>query len=160
MNMPVVLPQALSKVQASSASFDDGASDKAGTGDTALREARSTPTLGRTWNSVTGGFSALSIQSAAVKPASSTSLAERPSLPHQETDIEVLSKYAVSADVPDTSAVTIAARTSDAETAAETNMHAEQTLDDPLGVSNAVRQKETGRLDFAAFASQNAYNER
>ena len=112
---------------------------------------------------MTGSLSALTVQPATSPDTIIAPAAQRPSLPHQETDIEVLSKYAASADIQDTSTLASATETSDARTIPETHTQAKQSMadgDDPLGVSNAVRKQETGRLDFAAFASQNAYNER
>ncbi|KAK5136004.1 hypothetical protein LTR08_004258 [Meristemomyces frigidus] len=176
MNLPraPAVDQSPLNLQASSTSFDGGAGEKAlaTTNGSALREARSTPSLGKTWDSVTASFFTLGMQSPTSKDAATAPSVQRPPLSHQETDVEVLSKYAASAGAEDLSAVTAAgtedpgavataAGNHDAIDIAETDAQLEQTIGDTLGVgSSMTRKQETGRLDFAAFASQNAYNER
>lgn len=159
MNLPQALaptmPPSLSS-QASSTSFGEGATP---TGEKAngnpdeitLREAKSTPNMGsKAKHSFTSSLSALNLLSGAEQDSPKTSFTPRPSLPHQETDDEVLSKYAGSAPP-----------TTQDETSGNRDLRSVQIAedDDPLGVTSS-RKQETGRLDFAAFASQNAFHDR
>ncbi|KAK4547985.1 hypothetical protein LTR36_010705 [Oleoguttula mirabilis] len=165
MNLPSrplapVGPRSLS-AQASSASFDEGpitGAEKVSTVSHGITfgEAESTPTKGQATPSFTSEFSALNMESGAGEDDEIAALTTRPPLSHQDTDVEVLLRYTGSS--PPTS------RTGDAGqayTQAAPEQAEVQEDDDPLGVTSSMaRKQETDRMDFAAFATQNAYQDR
>lgn len=174
MNVPQALaspdPPSLPPQFGSSVSLDDGIESGAEKDATAsavngsIRAARSTPSLSSTVrDSVASSFSSLRLSSDVAPRGSSSSLA-RPPMQTRETDFEVLEKYsgspqpatatngAPAVSAPTTTAQALPLPVTDREDADE---------GDPLGVSKSVPQAEkTGRLDFAAFAQQNAFRDR
>ncbi|KAK5120214.1 hypothetical protein LTR85_006420 [Meristemomyces frigidus] len=142
--------------QTSNASFGKGVvaggeKDDMAAIESTLREAKSTSSFGKTNDSFAPKVSALNMADKDCAPATPVG---RPALTHRETDVDVLSLYTGGAmPLP-----------AEAERADQTQSQAVQTIqedDDPLGVTSSMAQKqEAGRLDFAAFAAQNAYRDR
>jgi len=166
MNLPRALapadPAPSLSVQTSSASLDDGGiggtekSNMAAPSETTLREAKSTPNLSNAKDSLDSSFSGLNVESQLSTEATTALSAQRPPLVQQDTDFEVLAKYTGGSP-------SAAPSGQNGETAVQGArfQQMEDENGDPLGVSvNAKQKKESGGLDFAAFASQNAYRER
>lgn len=166
MNVPRALAPAdppSFNAQPSSLSLDDRAvsgaekTETGGSSDAALRSARSSPSLSRVRDGLTTGLSALSMQSTPSQstPVPSTDTA-RPPLQARETDFEILSKYA-GGSLPPT-----APNAGSERREQQQQDPPNQGEGDPLGVTNNTQADggSSSRLDFAAFASQNAFRDR
>lgn len=120
-----------------------------------LKEAKSAPALSKLGGSLASSFSTLSMQpraSEASPPTQNTT--PRPPLAQQETDLDVLAKY---------SGLSASSKAHGGEDVDQEHGPAEVVVDegDPLGVTSGEAFKtNTAGLDFAAFASQNAYRDR
>ncbi|TKA32842.1 hypothetical protein B0A50_01068 [Salinomyces thailandicus] len=119
-------------------------------GSATLREAKSTPEFrGKKEETLALGFSDLNLQDNA---GSLTSTVKRPHVVSLDDDSEVLAKHAS----PD---VSMPAQPALAQT--ETVFVQTEDGGDPLGVSaSSAKKQSSGGLDFAAFASQNAYSDK
>jgi len=164
MNLPRALAPAdppAPNVQTSSVSLDDGAisetekSDMAASRETTLREAKSTPNISSAKDSLDSSFSGLNIESQPTTDATTVPSAQRPPLAQQDTDFEVLARYTDGSP-------SAAPSSQNGEAPAQAARFQQMEEDaDPLGVSSSKeKKKDSGGLDFAAFASQNAYRDR
>ncbi|KAK3696050.1 phosphatidylinositol-3-phosphatase ymr1 [Vermiconidia calcicola] len=158
MNLPRALapadPTVMTATLGSSVSFDDQAlvpekSETASAPNGTLKETKSTPSLSTTGGSVRDSFSTLSVEDSDVKSAAAT---ER-IIPQPNASFEVLPRHDDLAKEP--SKVNEAVPM---EGNPEMEPPAVGLEGDPLGVTKSISQ--SGRLDFAAFASQNAYRDR
>merc|ERR1712183_1217358 len=96
-------------------------------------------------------LSALDLQSGSSAGESSH---QRPPLTQQETDLEVLARYTATSPPPSIENSQLAPSSADDTTSRQ------EEQGDPLGVASGVKPTQPmqrGGLDFAAFASQNAY---
>ncbi|KAK6405930.1 phosphatidylinositol-3-phosphatase ymr1, partial [Oleoguttula sp. CCFEE 5521] len=153
MNVPKALaiePPRL-EVQPSAVSYDEGPSKpSAGLAVENIRATKSTPNLTAiAAGSAEVGEGGEGAQHGATPSTSAIEIAPRPPLLSKETDFEILEKYTGSSEassLPTHSSEPVLVKSEDAS--------------DPLGVSDAPRQMETRRMDFAAFAQDAAFSER
>lgn len=116
--------------------------------------AKSTPNLNLAPEELSSGGHAASNELGAVAVHSNVVAApSRPTVHSQETDTDVLAQYAGLSTKGNVTA-------DQTESGPERLVGAEKQDDsDPLGVSSAPQYMSTGRLDFAAFAQQNAFRD-
>lgn len=158
MNLPRALapadPPAITATLGSSASFDERTTESEKTESTAslngmIKETKSTPNLSTMGESVTNNFSSLGIQTNDTKVAAATELI----IPQQSTDFEVIPKQEDLLQSKDGPVIS--------ESRPPLEQMAVEYDGDPLGVTKSMSRKpETRGLDFAAFASQNAFRDR
>jgi hypothetical protein len=156
MNVPRALapadPPAVTPTLGTSVSFDEpSAGDDAEVTDTsangAIKEAKSTPNFSTLTEGITNRFSSLGLQNKDKKVDTASTLANE----QQQGEFEVLAKQADSNE--------------DAkEKPADQSLPQMEEMEydgDPLGVSSSkANNVERSGLDFAAFASQNAFRDR
>jgi myotubularin-related protein 6/7/8 len=171
MNVPKALaPPDRSAQEARSASV--GAAELLGTGSSATAKAMAalvgSANKTTTLNPATEAPPASSvepIESGLPDSKSSSEAAKRPPMPSQETDTDVLARYAGASSASGTSQDRI--DTEQPETEQEKPQEAQQqSSGDPLGVSTEEpqqrqqqQQQRAGGVDFASFAQQNAFRE-
>jgi len=121
-----------------------------------LKEAQSAPALSKMKDDLAPGISNLGMQASTPEIDPSTPVpAQRPPIAQQVTDLDVLAKY--SGSLPPSAAML---------TGDQNEQHHQQAdsvdEDDPLGVGNNTPSIKAGSsgVDFAAFASQNAFQDR
>ncbi|GAB1739457.1 hypothetical protein NU219Hw_g4414t1 [Hortaea werneckii] len=138
-----------------STGLETQALDAADTG-TSLRGAKSTPNLAmeQGGTDLSPDLSALDLQSAST---ASDSGHQRPPLRQQATDLEVLARYTATSPPPS------AGTSQPALSSADDTTTRQDIQGDPLGVAGGAKPTQAmqgGGLDFATFASQNAYRDR
>jgi len=121
-----------------------------------LKEAKSAPALSKMDDRLTSGVPNLGMQASTPDTLPSTPApAQRPLLAQQLTDLDILAKYSGS------SPPSVGALTSDSN---EQHHQPADSVDegDPLGVGHSTSSIQAGSsgVDFAAFASQNAFRDR
>jgi hypothetical protein len=159
MNVPRALapadPPAVTPTLGTSVSFDEPSAgddgEIAGTSaNGAIKEAKSTPSFSTLTEGMTNRFSSLALQNKDKKVDTASTLAKE----QQQGEFEVLAKQAE---------ITGGNEESKAKLANQSlpQMEDMERDGDPLGVSSSkANNVERGGLDFAAFASQNAFQDR
>lgn len=146
-------PQALLVSEPSDASslVDDASMTDLGSSKTISSRAQSTPNLNLASEEIDFEPTiAVDLPSAAAGEHRANTVPSRPTVHAQGTDDNVLAHYAgLSAQGAGTSS----------QTSTEPPQKTHQDSSDSLGVSSAPQQLQSGRLDFTAFAQQNAFRE-
>ena len=147
-------PSTVTPTRGASISIDeqDDVDDGSGTASVngSIKEAKSTPNLTSLTESITKGFSSLGLQK---KEERSASLAPQPTeLPPSNAE-DALKQTEVVQEQPESR--------QEPEAAIQSKTEQLEYDGDPLGVTSRQSSKtERGGLDFAAFASQNAFRDR
>ena len=150
-------PPAITATLGSSISFDERVGGGSKTESIAppngtVRETRSTTDLTTMGDAVTNSFSSLGLQSNDTKVAAATEHFD----PQPTTDFEIVPKHEGIAQAPNE-----AKEVPQAGNGLQDEPVAVEYDGDPLGVMKSMlRKTEVDGLDFAAFASQNAFKDR
>ncbi|KAI7331056.1 protein phosphatase [Hortaea werneckii] len=167
MNVPAALAPSVSSTmyqgrssisvdEATTAGLETQALDAADPG-TSLRGAKSTPNLAvmeQGGTELSPDLSALDLQSASTAGEPGH---QRPPLLQQETDLEVLARYSATSPPPS------AGTSQPIPSSTDDTGSRQEVQSDSLGVASGAKPTQAmqgGGLDFATFASQNAYRDR
>jgi myotubularin-related protein 6/7/8 len=172
MNVPKALaPPERSAQESRSASV--GAAELLGTGSSATAKAMAAlvgsvnkPANSNTTTPEAPATSSTGIESGLSDSKPSSEAAKRPPLPSQETDTDVLARYAGASSANETSSEQPDMPQAEPEQAKSQQVQ-QQSSGDPLGVSaeepqlrqQQQQQQRAGGMDFASFAQQNAFRD-